>query len=232
LEYAFAIQELESVRSLPADRVQDLVRRGRGAFLSVQRLRLRPYSNVVETLQWLLEQDYAVVAVTNSPLFRAQQRLFDLKLDGYLAGLVAWEGFEPGDDVNNEGFVPRSRTRRKTRLKRVVGVPLEDCKPNDKHYRIALDAFAGSAWEAWAIGDSLLKDLEPAARLGVKTIWARYGANFDPDDRDDATLLRITHWSPENIAHSYATKGFKPDVTVNSFDEIRQFIPSMVLTLF
>jgi len=54
LEYAFAIQELESVRSLPGDRVQDLVRRGRGAFLSVQRLRLRPYSNVVETLQWLL----------------------------------------------------------------------------------------------------------------------------------------------------------------------------------
>ena len=104
LEYAFAIQELASVRTLPSDRVQDLVRRGRGAFLSVQRRHLRPYSNVVETLQWLRDQDYDVVAVTNSPLFRAQQRLFDLKLDGFLTGLVAWEGFEPGDDVNNVGF--------------------------------------------------------------------------------------------------------------------------------
>src|SRR4051812_36427191 len=61
LEYAFSIQAIDSVRDLPADRIQHLIRQGRGAFLRVQKLRLRPYEKVAETLNWLLDQGHTVV---------------------------------------------------------------------------------------------------------------------------------------------------------------------------
>ena len=126
LEYAFAIQELEFVRQLPTGRIQHLIRQGRGAFLRVQRHRLRPYSRVPETLHWLAEQGHLVVGVTNSPLFLAQKRLFDLGLDSFLTGLVAWEGFAPEDDPHNAGFVPQSRQRGRTRFRKLVAVPISD----------------------------------------------------------------------------------------------------------
>lgn len=232
LEYAFAIQELASVRHLEVERKRHLVKQGRGAFLSVQKHRLQPYESVVETLKWLLDQNYSVVGITNSPIFLAQKRLFDLRLDSLLTGLVAWEGFEPGPNTANEGFVPQSRQRTLTRLKRSIAVPLVDCKPNEKHYAIALDAFAGADWEAWAIGDSLAKDLAPAAKLGIATVWARYGADFDPNNKDASTLLRITHWSAEEIGKTHDTNAFVPDRIVDSFGELKHIVPETIPTLF
>lgn len=234
LDYAFTIQELDSVRKLDTDAIRHLVKTGRGAFLSVQRHHLQPYAGVLETLRWLLKQNVAVVGITNSPIHRAQKRLWDLKLDSLLTGLVAWEGFEALSGPITEGFVTPSplRTRAQSRIPRSISVPLSDCKPNERHYSIALDAFGGSAFEAWAIGDSLSKDLKPAAKLGVKTIWARYGAGFDPQDRNASTLLRITHWSESEISRTYSTDAFEPDHTVDSIEELKEIIPATVMTLF
>ena len=95
LEYAFVIQELDSVRSENSERIGHLIEQGRGAFKRVQRKRLTPYPGVIKTLKWLRKQDVLVVAVTNSPVYRAQHRLYDLKLDSLLAGLIGWEGFVP-----------------------------------------------------------------------------------------------------------------------------------------
>jgi FMN phosphatase YigB (HAD superfamily) len=232
LEYAFAIQALESVRDLSTERIQHLIRQGRGAFLRVQRTRLRPYGSVTETLGWLLEQGHVVVGVTNSPIFLAQKRLYDLGLDSLLTGLVAWEGFEPETDPSNAGFVPLSRKRGKTRFKKLVAVPISDCKPNKKHYEIALATFGGRPDDAWAVGDSLLKDLEPASRLGIRTIWARYGADHDPAEKDASTLLKITHWSKSEISRAYDKTAFEPDHTIDSFEELKKIVPATVWTLF
>lgn len=233
LEYAFAIQELDSVRDSDPERTRRLIKIGRGAFNSVQRKRLQPYPGVRETLKWLRDQHVLVVGVTNSPVFRAQKRLYDLKLDSLLAGLVAWEGFKPSaSDAANRGFVPDGRTRRRSRLTRLRTVPEDDCKPNERHYALALDAFGSTPDNAWAIGDSLSKDLEPAARLGVQTIWARYGAGFSPEDKDMETLLRITHWTEARIHTTYSKEDFRPDFVVDSFDELQKIIPKRVFTLF
>ena len=40
----------------------------------------------------------------------------------------------------------------------------EECKPNELHYLRALEAVGSDPDNAWAIGDSRAKDLEPAAR--------------------------------------------------------------------
>ena len=256
LEYAFAIQELESVRRFGTNEVRNLIRNGRGAFLHVQRARLQPYPGVEETLRWLTNHGITVVGISNSPLYRAQNRLYDLKLDSFLSGLVAWEGFqgddgpstrgffpesEPGlqtslfpedDGLRMQGFVPQSRQRRQTRLPLAIGVPSSDCKPNATHYSTALDAFGEAGSEAWVIGDSLAKDLAPAAELGLKTIWARYGASSTLDAKDVATLRRITHWSESEIQRTYSTEGFSPDFTIDSIQELREIVPPMFFSLF
>jgi FMN phosphatase YigB (HAD superfamily) len=232
LDYAFVIQELDSVQGLETEEIRHLIRTGRGAFLSVQRRRLRPYPGVPETLKWLLNQNFAVVGITNSPIHRAQKRLFDLKLDSLLTGLVAWEGIGADFDPVTDGYIRPARQRTRTRLPRSVPVPLSECKPNEQHYAIALEAFAGTPSEAWAIGDSLSKDLKPAAKLGVKTIWARYGAGFDPQDRDASTLLRITHWTESEISRTYSTDAFEPDYVVDSIEEIKEIVPATVMSLF
>lgn len=234
LDYPFVIQELDSVRGLKIEEIQHLVRTGRGAFLSVQRRRLRPYPGVNETLKWLYEQSIDVVGITNSPMYRAQKRLYDLRLDSLLSGLVAWEGVKAYPDPVTAGYVNPSpqQTRFKTRLGRLITIPLSKCKPNEEHYTSALEAFSGTASESWAIGDSLSKDLEPAAKLGIKTIWARYGAGFNPEDRDTSTLLRITHWSESEISRSYSTDAFEPDYVVDSIEELIQILPATVVTLF
>ena len=232
LDYAFLIQELDSVRTLSVENIKHLIRTGRGAFLSVQRRRLRPYPGVLETLMWLSKQNVAVIGVTNSPIHRAQKRLFDLNLDSLLTGLVAWEGYESEWSPATEDYVLPARQRAKTRLSRSISVPLAACKPSCEHYAVALRAFGGEPSDAWAIGDSLTKDLRPAASLGVKTIWARYGAGFDPENTDASTLLRITHWSETEIKKTYSTDTFTPDHAIDSIAELRQIIPEMALTLF
>jgi FMN phosphatase YigB (HAD superfamily) len=233
LEYAFLIQELASVRATDTERVRDLVRMGRGTFKFVQLKRLRPYPGVLETLEWLREQDVLVVGVTNSPVWRAQQRLYDLKLDALIDGLVAWEGFEASpDDPAIEGYIRSGQKRSVTRLRRVWTVTEGECKPNPRHYSFALEAVGSTASDAWAIGDSLSKDLEPAAALGIRTIWARYGSSYDPTDKNMATLLRVTHWGPGRINATYDKRNFKPDLEIDSFGELTRIIPAKYPTLF
>jgi ribonucleotide monophosphatase NagD (HAD superfamily) len=187
---------------------------------------------VPETLKWLLNQNIAVVGITNSPIHRAQRRLYDLRLDSLLTGLVAWEGFEASSDPVTEGYVLPTRQRTRTRLARSIPVKLSECKPNEQHYAIALEAFAGTPSLAWAIGDSLSKDLEPAAKLGVSTIWARYGAGFNPESRDASTLLRITHWSDSEVQRTYDVSTFKPNHKIDSIEELTEIVPAAVMTLF
>lgn len=232
LEYAFPIQELASVKNLEVERVKDLVRRGRGAFLRVQRTRLHPYPGVRETLGWLKEQGHLMVGVTNAPMFLAQKRLFTLNLDSFLDGLVAWEGFDGATDISSEGFVPASNIRKKTRIKALIALPLDDCKPSENHYKAALREFKISPGDAFVVGDSVYKDLAPAAKLGMQTIWARYGSGFDPENRDDATLLRITHWDQSKITNVYDGDSVKPDWVIDSFDELKSIVPVNVPTLF
>ncbi|MGA8087659.1 MAG: HAD family hydrolase [Terracidiphilus sp.] len=235
LEYAYWIQELESAKGLETEKLRRIVEAGRGAFKSVQSRRLVAYPGVVKTLEWLSEQDVMIVGITNSSVYRAQHRLYDLKIDCFLDGLVAWEGFEPSvNDPANLGFTRSGRTRRRSRIEveRVLALTEQSCKPNEEHYLRALRLFDCSADQAWAIGDSKAKDLEPAARLGIKTIWARYGSSFNPSDRDMATLLRITPWSSSKIQSTYNKKDFEADFTIDAFEQLKSIIPQKYPTLF
>lgn len=232
LEYAFSIQELPVVLKLPRERQHDAVRIGRGAFSSVYRTHLKPYPAVVETLEWAQEQGLVVAAVTNSPAYLAQKRLYDLKLDRIIKVLIAWEGFRAQTEGSVvAGFVrDGTHLRDRSRVSRVVIVPESDVKPNDAHYKIALEELGIDPDHSWVIGDSLQKDLAPAGRLGIHTIWAKYGTS-EPG-RNFETLLRITHWAPDKIEATYHDDEFEPEFAINQIEELKHILPKRQLTLF
>jgi FMN phosphatase YigB (HAD superfamily) len=234
LEYAFVIQELDSVRRLPVEEIQRLIKVGRGAFNRVSRKQLQPYDGVRDTLRWLRQQKVRVIAITNSPLWRAQDRLWQLRLDGLLDGIVAWEGFEAPEDDSTAGFVRSGHENQRSRIPANArwSLPEDACKPCEKHYLVALEHLQCQPEDAWAIGDSLAKDLEPAHKVGIHTIWARYGSGFDPDNKDSKTLLRVTHWDSSRIATTYHKNDFLPDKVVDNFSEIQSSLPISLLTLF
>ncbi|WP_104017817.1 HAD family hydrolase [Roseovarius nitratireducens] len=230
LEYAFSIQELSVVKDMDRAEVAELIRIGRGAFSKVKRYHLEPYPGVIQGLEYLRKHGHVAISVTNSPLYLAQKRLYELGLDKYISGIVAWEGIDPPDEVDTN-FVKRTK-RKRTRIDRIETFKKPDAKPSTKPYQIALSMLKNEEiGEIWAIGDSLNKDLFPASTLGIRTIWAKYGAEFDPDSRDNQTLLKITNWSDAEVAHTYDANSFKPDYRVESFSEICQLFPQRNLTL-
>lgn len=231
LEYAFSIQELKAVRSLDENSINDLIKAGRGAFSRVQRFHLKPYEGVVEGLAYLADQGHLVYCVTNSPIYLAQKRLYQLGLDKYICGLVAWEGISPPKNVNKQ-FVTLG-PRQRTRVKDIKTFTKSDSKPQTKPYKLALELSQESgAQTVWAIGDSLNKDLEPASRLGITTVWAKYGNVSDFETKDQQTLMKITNWSSEDVNFSHNEVKFKPDFEVNSFAEFSALLPKRNFDLF
>ncbi|MDA4845253.1 HAD family hydrolase [Hoeflea poritis] len=229
LEYAFSIQELNSVKRLSSREVENLVRIGRGAFSKVQKFHLKPYPGVQEGLEFIHKHGHLLFCVTNSPLYLAQKRLFELRLDKYVSGIVAWEGIGPSEAVNVK-YVSGSK-RKRTRIELVATFHKSESKPNPYPYTLALDMLPKDVGQIWAIGDSRNKDLSPASSLGIQTIWAKYGAVFDPQTKDNQTLLQITNWSNEEVAHTYDHQSFQPDFQVESFSEVSQLLPKRNLTL-
>lgn len=65
-------------------------------------------------------------------------------------------------------------------------------KPDLKIFEIALDKAGCAPSEAYMIGDRLDNDIEPAARLGMRTIWVRQGAFAGGS-------LKLIHHRPDHI---------------------------------
>jgi len=231
LEYVFSIQELKSVRGLSQSERYDIVRVGRGAFRVVQKFHLKPYDGVVRGLEWLHLQGHQVICVTNSPLYLAQMRLYELKLDRFIDGLVAWEGIDPPKNNFNPKYVT-GKKRKHTRIKKFSTYTKEHSKPNIVPYELAIKLAQQPNGCFWSIGDSLLKDLEPAAKLGIRTIWAEYGSRFDPTTKNNQTLLGITNWSSEEVELTHDKRNFRPDHRIESFDEIEDILPKNNYSLF
>ncbi len=233
LEFAFPIQELELAQGLAEDQLDRLIFVGRGAFLSAYRKHLKPYEGVLEGLTWLQSQDYMTICVTNSPIYLAQKRLYQLGLDKLIEGLIAWEGIgaESASYVSKQ-WVQRRKTRKATRISQTLTFEREHSKPSIIPFEMAIREFSLEPRTTWAIGDSINKDLRPASHLGVGTIWAEYGAQFNPEDKNSKTLLRITNWSDEEIRITHDRANFLPDHQVKKFSDIIDLLPKVQGTLF
>lgn len=227
VEYAFAIQELSAVRDLSDERVRELIRVGRGAFQRVRSSRLRPYDGTVETLRWVAEQGIKVIAVSNAPLYSAQHRLNELRVDRLFDGIVAWEGSAVPEKEQAErfieGFLPRNGPRRRSAIAWTATVDTQSRKPSTLPYKIAMEKFGAEPATTWVLGDSIDKDLRPAHELGATTLHAAYGTAVTQKNLE--TLLRITHWTAQEVESQYRAAPVVPDVTLSSIAQLRDVLP-------
>lgn len=76
-------------------------------------------------------------------------------------------------------------------------------KPDLKIFKLALNKSECIPSEAYMIGDRLDNDIEPAAQLGMHTIWVRQGSFAN------GNLNLITHC---------------PDHTVNNINDISEYL--------
>lgn len=227
LEYSFSIQELKSVRGLPKEEVDRMVHLGRVAFGQVRRRRLKAYPDVAETLAWIAKAGVRVIGLTNAPLLHAARRLRHLGVISFFSGLAGWEGHDiPEDGLEATDSLRAARERGRERLGskklQMMPLPLGELKPNRASYERLISRWKLVPEETFVVGDSLGKDLAPAQSLGLKTIWAAYGKEFERKNLD--TLLRITHWSAERVATTYDETTFTPDHVIGNFSEVVQYL--------
>lgn len=223
VEYRRAIQDNLVVRLLPDQVQQDLTNVGTIAFGQAMRRHLKPYPDVKSTLRRLRFEDVKVVAVTNSGALQALDRLRRLGINGLVDGIVAWDHDVAGRaDSETEYDTLLAGRAQRSGVAWVRAIPTEQLKPNQAAYQEAFAGLGLAADNIWILGDSLYKDLSPAAGLGATSIWARYGQRFE--QRNFNTLLRITHWSEEKIRTAYDDEVLVPDRTIESFSELLDII--------
>lgn len=210
-EYAFAIQELPSLRArhapeeLPA-RYADAIE----AYRAMRRRTLRLYPGVLETLRAIRAAGALVVAYTESRAYYAGYRVRMLGLDGVLDVL-----YSPPDHALPEGVTAALIRRYPPEHYRLHGTVHRHTregvwKPDAAVLGDILRDVGAEPEEAVYVGDSLVKDVAMAQAAGVIEVFARYG---DVRGRPGYALLRrVTHWSPAMLvgAEGLTEAGVRP----------------------
>ena len=204
-EYAFAIQELPSLRARhPPEELPTRYAAAIEAYRTMRRRTLALYPGVLDTLRAVRAAGALVVAYTESRAYYADYRVRTLGLDGALDYLYSLpdhalpEGMTPSQirRYPPEHYRLRSTEHRHTR----EGA----WKPDASVLLEILRDVGAEPGRAVYVGDSLVKDVAMAQAASVVDVFARYG---DVRSRPGYALLRrVTHWSPAMMARSEALR--------------------------
>lgn len=146
---------------------------------------LRPYPQVLETLQELKAKGVKVVALSDAPEYMARVRNKQI-FDGLLDAVYSLETVEPDED---DIFHPITLEHGRERVQKLrestadLQTPLHIIPTQwEKPYPAGLDKvladFDVYPQEALFIGDSLAKDGIVAASRGIRFVWAHYGSSL------------------------------------------------------
>ncbi len=152
---------------------------------------LRPYPQVMETLQELKRRGIKVVALSDAPDYMARIRNKQV-FDGMLDAIYALETVEPDKE---EVWQPITLSHGRKRLRdlekatstlktRLQVLPKSYEKPCPDGLDMVLKHFGVFPYETIFIGDSLSKDGLVAASRGIRFIWAHYGYHL-PAEYDE-----------------------------------------------
>jgi FMN phosphatase YigB (HAD superfamily) len=223
LEYLPVLQELPVFKQLSDSKKKDYIKLATIAFGRARNKNLSAYSSVVSTLKNLQQSGVIIIAVTNAPSYFGEYRLKKLAIDKYFYGIPAWEGKEMPQGFKVEKRYSKHINHRWQFTK-------DEIKPNPFAYLRIISDLKISHKTTYVVGDSISKDLNPAKEIGAKTIWAKYGTEFDKKNFD--TLLRITHWESDDVQSTYNEKPIEPDYIIDSFSELNEIIETPQLKLF
>ncbi|MGW3100174.1 HAD family hydrolase [Streptomyces sp. NPDC001102] len=197
-EYSYLLNELPSLlkkhpHAKPSDVYDEAIH-----ILNRERLRhTKLYVGVKETLQELHRRNVPVVAYTESVAFWSEWRIRRTGLDGLINVMYSSPDHDFPSGVSAQQLrtlPPNAYGLRKTVHKHV---PPGTLKPNTEILRSILADFSVSPTEAAYVGDSLMKDVIMAQKLGVHDVLAQYGISHDRSGYD--LLRRVSHWTPEDI---------------------------------
>ena len=154
------------------------------AFDDVRQASLRPYPGVVAALEWLKCHGIPIAFYTDSTWLNAVAKLRQCDLLRFGSAIFAQPYRASRLPSRHEDFQYDPRL-----------MILESSwrKPDIRTLRRILETFGASASSSLMIGDSISRDIIPAADLGLHTIWARYGTQVDEASAD--RIWHYTHWS-------------------------------------
>jgi putative hydrolase of the HAD superfamily len=139
-----------------------ILRAGIDAYLKTKNIFLKPYPNVKSVLKQLHGKGITLSIITDAPRTKARQRLQSMGIESYFNFVVAHE------DTGS-----MKHTGRPLRLALQL-------------LRKEMPDIANS--EILMVGDSTMRDLEPAKKIGLKTALSRYGQRIDEPGTPDYEL--------------------------------------------
>jgi len=223
-EQPFTALELPSVRkrfgSLSRRELMRALDRPLHVFNRLRNQHLHLYPSVEETLRTLSDRGVVLVGHTESIAENALFRLQKLRVESYFKHLYVLESTYPGhpDPERASALAPPPDFIRT--------IPLPERKPNPALLLDICRREGVDPRDALYVGDSLTRDIGMATAAGVTAAWARYGTQYDRDLWK--ILVRVTHWTDEDVAREEELKkeyhGVNPDFTIDSFDEVLQIL--------
>jgi FMN phosphatase YigB (HAD superfamily) len=149
---------------------------------------LRPFPNVLSTLQELKAQGVKVVALSDAPEYMARVRNKQI-FDGLLDAVYSLATIEPDVDDPYRPITLQHGRERVASLRestrdlqtRLHILPFSYEKPCPHGLDQVLKDFDVYPQECLFIGDSLAKDGIVAASRGIKFVWAHYGSSLSAE---------------------------------------------------
>lgn len=141
------------------------------AYLKAKSGYLTPYKNVKSTLNKLKKRGVVLVIVTDAPKTKAYQRLLAMDIESYFDFVI--------------GFEDTGKKKREGPPLQLAIENLQTLIPNLHEEEILM------------VGDSKIRDLQPAQKLGLQTAHAKYGqvrkeiGTADYELRDISEILTI-----------------------------------------
>ena len=189
------------------------------AFNRVRKARLTLYPGVQDTLATLHASGVPIFGHTEASTVSAVDRVQRLGLASFLDRLYAADVGVPVTGAPLD----------------VVPVPREIHKPDPRVLSEICTGFGIAPEQALYVGDSISRDVGMAQQIGMHTAWAAYGTRHRAEDW--ATLVRVTHWSAEDVERvATARERFgtcEPDASIESFAELLEhfeFVGAGVMT--
>lgn len=166
-----------------------------------------------------------LVAHTESKLFSATGRMQLLGLTEYFSMLYCREASKSSHPSAGSFSKPLSGFPQN----RVSELSHHQRKPNVEVVTEICEREGVPVSEAAYVGDSIARDIMMANEAGIYSIWAKYGSKSSKQDYEK--LVRISHWSDEDVVRERVLAGKAQDVRPNavlesSFDEILNHIDS------
>lgn len=176
------------------------------AFNRVRKQHLQLYPGVEGTLAAIARRGVPIVAHTEASAINALNRIQRLNLGGLLTRVYAKECGRIVESADTT----------------IVPVPREIHKPDPRILYEVCREFGVSPESALYVGDSLSRDVGMARQIGMHAAWAAYGTRHAPEDW--STLVRVTHWTREDVERVKQTEAqlghSTPDVVLEQFAEL------------